>query len=180
MKVRYSPVIFTNVLKLEKKTEGVNYFINNHWTRGFTLDVGSETHEFEFKQVEGTYRPGEIKYNKFELAFDVSKETMYKPFTLTYQAIYWNTYQSDRYESAGATISNPTRHLIFEILFPYDVPKEKLSFTQTRKEDNNNPLPVENPNIILEGNHLTWVIDKPLFDNFYAVRWEWDNSKIYP
>jgi hypothetical protein len=179
-KVRYCPVIYTNILKLEKKKGDANSYINNHWTRGFTFDVGCETHQCELKQVEGTYRPGEIKYNKFEITFDVSKETMYKPFTLSYQAIYWNSYQNERSESVGATISNPTRKLTFEILFPYDVPREKLSFTQGRKEDNNNTSPVENPQIKLEGNHLTWTIDNPMYDYFYVVNWEWDKSKTYP
>ncbi len=176
--IRFSPVFYTQIHKLKKKSENVDYFLKNHWTSGVALDIGCWSHQYKVNKIKGKFKPGETIYDKYEILFDVKNHAQYDEFDVEYQAIYWNAFQNEKSESIGATIVHPTRQLTLELFFPFEVNKSSLVFKKSKKNQNDEISPMIDPTYQFDGKHLLWTIINPPTDYAYTVNWSWDVTKF--
>ena len=170
---KYSPVLYKNTLRISKERSGARWFLKEHWTSGLAIDFASTTHEWDSRTVEGTYRPGEVQYEKHEVAFNVGAAAVNSPFTLDYQAVYWNAFQGNEEENVGVAITHPTRKVTLEVLMPFRPDASQLRFQQHDRENNNNFTMMPNTACNVEDHTVTCAIDDPRIDRSYYLYWTW-------
>ena len=173
---RYAPVIYNNSFQLKRLGGDGGRFLKNHWTRGMTIDFASPTHEWRTRTVRGNYQPGEIRYNKHEILFDVADEPLGENFTLQYQAIYWNSFQQDTMESVGAVITYPVHQLVLVIVLPFEPNCLQLQFRTAARDNSANHSAVQNPACRMDGDAAAWTIDQPRLETVYSIHWTWPKA----
>ena len=170
---KYSPVLYRNTLRITKERTDAAWFLKEHWTSGLAIDFASTTHEWDSRAAEGIYRPGEVSYNKYEVAFNVETLTVDTPSILDYQAVYWNAFQGNEEENTGAAITHPTRKLTLKALMPFRPRASQLRFQQHDREDNNDFTVMPNTSCEIADYTVTCTVDNPPINRSYYLYWTW-------
>ena len=170
---KYSPVLYRNTLRITKERTTAAWFLKEHWTSGLPIDFASTTHEWDSRTAEGIYRPGEIRYDKYEVALNVAALTVDTPFILDYQAVYWNAFQGNEEEDTGVAIVHPTRKLTLKVIMPFRPRASQLRFQQHNRENNNDFTKMPSTSCEIADYTVTCTVDNPPINRSYYLHWTW-------
>lgn len=171
--VRVSPAKWVTSIEVQKITEAPRFFLKELWTSGMTPDVIAFTHPYAVQQLPYVPSAGRMTLRKYGLFIDVSREPPNKPFTIRYQYIFWNSFQSQTEEWAAAPIKHATKSLKFEILAPHDKEFKSVKAYMYPTRSDRIELYTGPDRPVLSPAKLTWKVTTPVINHSYRLLWNW-------